>query len=201
MRIGNRGSELCKQGCACKRHSVTRTEEWGQNISQAKKGHTNSLKGTVMNDTCKKHEAGLCGHFRGRRSLSFLITGLNRDYPGVNVKRSAKIRKGRIAHLETHASTCKCMGRKRFSALSQTMISLFLSEFPVVEEEKRFGRFFVDAYLPPPYHLAFEADGTYWHSKRKDFDKKRDAHLLEQFSLPVIRLSEEEIKLARKENV
>ncbi len=58
----------------------------------------------------------------------------------------------------------------------------------------RFGRFRVDAYLPPPYHLAFEADGTYWHrpeSEQARRDVERDAWLLEHYDLRVVRLTEE----------
>lgn len=77
------------------------------------------------------------------------------------------------------------------------MVRLFLDEFPVVEMEVAFGRYTVDAYLPPPYHLAFEADGEYWHERRgREFDEQRDEYLAQNFKLPVIRLTETEIKLA-----
>ena len=80
------------------------------------------------------------------------------------------------------------------------MIETFLSEFPEVIPEKQFGRYRVDAYLPPPYHLAFEADGEYWHRDSADYDEARDAYLLEKHDLPVIRLTEEEINAALRGN-
>jgi len=71
-----------------------------------------------------------------------------------------------------------------------------LVEFPEVRANVRFGRYEVDAYLPPPYHLAFEADGTYWHNRPGDREanERRDAELLLEFNLPVVRLTEEELK-------
>ncbi len=86
------------------------------------------------------------------------------------------------------------------SRLSQRMIDAFLNEFPAVEQEVRFGSYTVDAYLPPPYHLAFEADGSYWHSLKPGYDKKRDAYLLAEHNLPVIRLTENEINRAYERN-
>jgi very-short-patch-repair endonuclease len=80
------------------------------------------------------------------------------------------------------------------------MIEVFLSEFPEVIAEKPFGRYRVDAYLPPPYHLAFEADGDFWHPyverQRPGYYKQRDDFLLERFGLLVVRLTETEIKRA-----
>ncbi len=114
---------------------------------------------------------------------------------------SMKARAKRHATLDL--PDCNCVIHVRMhrfrSQLEKRMINNFLSEFPEVIAEKRFGRYTVDAYLPPPYHLAFEADGTYWHSLRPEYDEKRDAWLLEHAQLPVVRLSEEEINCAAKE--
>jgi very-short-patch-repair endonuclease len=96
---------------------------------------------------------------------------------------------------------CNCARHSRTSYTRSTklalkMVELFLSEFPCVELEHRFGRYTVDAYLPPPYHLAFEADGEHWH-KDKARDARRDQVLMDQFELPVVRFSEREIWSAR----
>lgn len=63
-----------------------------------------------------------------------------------------------------------------------------------VEPQRQFGRAVVDAYLPE-YHLAFEADGVYWHNlpNRAEMDARRDARLLTDFGLPVVRLTEAEL--------
>ncbi len=65
-----------------------------------------------------------------------------------------------------------------------------------VIKEKRFGRFRVDTYLPER-HIAFEADGAYWH-KLNEADNpgcyvRRDQILLEKYGLPVVRLTEREV--------
>lgn len=112
--------------------------------------------------------------------------------------RRAKISVARKRHIESHGN-CRCLGNRHPSKLSQVMVKVFLSEFPMVIVEKQFGPFSVDAYLPPPYHIAFEADGEYWHERRgKDYDEARDAYLLVEHNLPVIRLTEIEIKSAEK---
>lgn len=77
------------------------------------------------------------------------------------------------------------------SGIENILRNVILVDFPEVVCEKRFGRFRVDAYLPPPYHLAFEADGEHWHNKK--YDKKRDAELMKRFGLPVVRMSEQEL--------
>ncbi len=63
-----------------------------------------------------------------------------------------------------------------------------------IELEKQFGRYRVDVYLPD-YHLAFEADGSYHHSRpgRPEYDSRRDALLLKIFGLPVVRIEEREL--------
>jgi len=83
------------------------------------------------------------------------------------------------------------------SCLSGLMVGVFLSEFPDVQTEVPFGQYRVDAYLPPPYHLAFEADGAYWHARtereRPGYYARRDMTLRERYGLAVIRITEQEI--------
>lgn len=74
------------------------------------------------------------------------------------------------------------------------LVEVILGEFPEVQREVWFGHFRVDAYLPHPYHLAFEADGSYWHRNREGSDAARDAWLLRKFNLPVVRLTEGELR-------
>ena len=61
----------------------------------------------------------------------------------------------------------------------------------------RVGTAVCDAYLPQE-NLALEADGWYWHGGRDPEDKikdaARDARLLERFNLPVVRLTEKELR-------
>lgn len=99
---------------------------------------------------------------------------------------------------------CKCASC--FPPQSPTRIHKILlrilSDFPLLEIDKKFGNYCVDVYIPYPYHLAFEADGEYWHNKigAKEFDKNRDKYLMDNFNLPVIRMEEKELtELAKME--
>lgn len=107
------------------------------------------------------------------------------------------IRDARLRHLDGHSDACHCVypGRTRPSKLSWKLIDfLVCAGFEVIIPEQRFGMYFVDAYLANE-HIAFEADGDYWHNLRSDgYDIARDACLLEQFGLPVVRLRENEIE-------
>lgn len=108
---------------------------------------------------------------------------------------SPKVKERARRHVErAQAGVCRCAAHH--FVVSPTSLELklrgLLAEFPDVIEQKSFGRLRVDAYLPAPYHLAFEADGTYWH-KDKD-DGARDRELMERFQLPVVHLSEGDLK-------
>ena len=100
-------------------------------------------------------------------------------------------------HRSEHPNNCTCSrhSQDRISGLSWKLIDFLLrAGFEVIIPEQRFGVYSVDVYLPE-YHLAFEADGDYWHniSGIHARDENRDAYLLRKFELPVIRLWEHEI--------
>lgn len=67
---------------------------------------------------------------------------------------------------------------------------MLLAGFQEVRTGERFGRYFVDAYVPE-VHMAFEADGLRWHDPARD--AARDAWLLEEHGLPVVRFTEAEL--------
>jgi len=88
------------------------------------------------------------------------------------------------------------------TTIERFLVDIILAEFPEVIEQQHFGRYVVDAYLPPPYHLAFEADGDYWHNRpgvRKK-DRARDRYLLKEFGLRTIRITGSAINALRKGN-
>ncbi len=58
--------------------------------------------------------------------------------------------------------------------------------------EQRFGKYWVDFYLPD-YNLAIECDGVYWHHGKEEHDKKRDASLTEKHYIRVLRFTAEQI--------
>lgn len=75
--------------------------------------------------------------------------------------------------------------------IERILRSLF-SAYPDAQYEVCFGRYRVDAYIPS-LHIAFEADGEYWHDANRDGE--RDAYLMEQFGLSVVRLTGTELML------
>lgn len=120
------------------------------------------------------------------------------------LETNEKIRQWWINHLEdptqdSHNCAPHILRRGGFNTkmtkIQKILISVLLAEFSEVIPAKHFGRFEVDAYLPAPYHLAFEADGKKWHTGEKyaQRDEKRDAVLWERFQLPVVRLTDDEL--------
>lgn len=86
--------------------------------------------------------------------------------------------------------------RKTRTRPERVLFRLVSNAYPDAEQERRFGRYVVDVYVPS-LHLAFEADGDYWHRGRSAKDAARDLALRERFNLPVARLSERELVALR----
>ena len=100
-----------------------------------------------------------------------------------------------VARCQGACNSVGCSPPRSPTHIEDVLIKL-LAEFPEVRREEHFGSYWVDVYLPPPYHLAFEADGDYWHkigSDQSKHDAKRDAYLLREHDLPVIRLTERQL--------
>ena len=76
------------------------------------------------------------------------------------------------------------------SKLAWRAYDLLLKDFEVVVPEARFGPYSVD-FLLAEEGLGIEIDGSYWH-KGADHTE-RDAYLLREHGLPIVRLNEEEI--------
>ena len=76
-------------------------------------------------------------------------------------------------------------------------LRILLSEFPETLEQHWVGSKQVDIYLPEPYNLAFEADGSHWHTRTEaqiNRDIKRDKYLLGRGVAAVIHLDENDLK-------
>lgn len=110
-------------------------------------------------------------------------------------EKRARLSVSRKRHI-TESIGCMCGACKKPTSPTyiESILISFLSEFPEVIPEKQFGHYFVDAYLPPPYHLAFEADGEYWHKIGRKRDKKRDKWLYKNHNLVVIRLTSADLR-------
>jgi very-short-patch-repair endonuclease len=75
---------------------------------------------------------------------------------------------------------------------------VLLADFPEVIWQQPFASYVVDFYIPS-HHLAFEVDG--WHHGLKlsrKYDARRDARLLAEYDLPVVRLTVREIDQWRR---
>lgn len=59
------------------------------------------------------------------------------------------------------------------------------------EEQKGFGRYIVDAYVPS-LNIAFEADGSFWH-KDKERQRLRDAYLIAHGIITVVHFTEDDL--------
>jgi len=96
-----------------------------------------------------------------------------------------------------HKGKCKCARCSIRSPSSNTWkLTSFLQGvgFDNLVPEAQFGPYRVDVLLADEW-IAFEADGDYWHSLpgRKEYDKQRDQFLFEEFQLPIVRLSQDDV--------
>ncbi len=89
----------------------------------------------------------------------------------------------------------------RYTSLAQALHAYLASTGLTLKPEVRFGRFTVDLY-DRVHHIAYEADGKYWHDKneaaRPGYHANRDAYLLERFGLSVVHFTESEIHAVAK---
>ena len=87
--------------------------------------------------------------------------------------------------------------RHRYTKLAQALHRHLAASGVAVEPEVQFGRFVVDLY-DRANHVAYEADGEYWHNrvkqKQPDFYVKRDQYLRDRFGLTVVRFAERDIR-------
>ncbi len=99
-------------------------------------------------------------------------------------------------HASLNLPSCNCFihqKQKNPSNLSWKMVDFLVEAgFDIVIPEVQLGGFSVDALLAEEW-VAFEADGEYWHRDRQENDSRRDEYLLEEFNLPVVRLTQAEI--------
>ena len=176
--IAGRG-RFCEQDCTCKRHNNPKLLGRGPR----NKGVPHTLEA--------KAKMGLASMGR---------TPWNKGLTKESDTRVMKYARSVQQHIETCNGSCggaSCGNRENPSQLQWQVYDLLLKDFEVVIPETRFGKYSVDFLLAEEW-LAVEVDGSYWHSVNKTDYKARDQYLLENFNLPVIRLSEEELREAEK---
>ncbi len=151
-----------------------------------------------------------CGICRSDISKKLSVVSMGHD---VTIKTRLKIRSSLLGYKHTeeakrnvglatkkHAAknllNCQCYMHRLSenpSKLSWKLIN-FLADagFEIIIPEQRFGKYSIDVLLAEEW-IAFEADGEYWHRFNKTDYAARDAYLLEEFNLPVVRLTEKEV--------
>ena len=179
------------------RPSYTLSDEGRERLRQRTLGNTWAAanKGRKLSE---EHKAKISAGVRAAYKNGDIVPPESRIRIGEarrNMPREEKIALSKRIKKHLSDTDCECgmhkANRKSEQTYIEKVLSLLLEEFPEIIHEKRFGPYTVDFYLPPPYHLAFEADGEYWHNKKKDI--KRDRWLWNTHQLIVIRFSGREL--------
>ncbi len=183
---------VCESGCTCGRHTASHGSGWKwAEASRAKLSA--SVAGIPKSESHRQNAAAAIrrGYANGRQP-SRGMTG--RKHTAESRAKMSASRIGVPKSPEHRAALIEQLANARPhhpTKIENILVNVVLAEFPTVIREQAFGRYRVDAYLPAPYHLAFEADGAYWHDEERD--AVRDEQLLSEFDLPVIRLTEREL--------
>jgi hypothetical protein len=174
---------------------VQHTEERKKNISLGHIGIFHSKETKQKMSMAHKGKSKNPEHIEKVRLAQL---GRKRSPEAIENNRQAKIR-----HLENPPPNCKCVIHHKYTKctfIEKILCLVIIPDLPKITN-KHFGRYSVDAYVPKPWHLAFEADGDYWHNLPgiKERDQKKDKYLLEKYNLPVIRFSESDLHKIYKE--
>jgi len=167
--------------------------ETRKKIGDAHRGKAAWNKGIACPDDVKEKlrqaNLGKKASFETREKLSLFFRNVPRT-----PEWCQRIAEGKRRHIVAGTDCAGACCRPKWSnTLLEQALARLLGDFPHVVQWKRFGHFTVDAYLPHPYHLAFEADG--WHHQfRIERDLERDQWLLKNHQLIVIRLTTDDLK-------
>lgn len=154
-----------------------------------------------------KHHADM---IRGRKLSPEHRAKLCAAHAGVpksprHVANQAASQAGRIVSAATRAKLSDAWrdGRKcvppssRYTSLARSLHRCLLDRGLFLEVEVKFGRFTVDLY-DREHHVAYEADGKYWHDKNElknpGYYARRDTYLNETFGLAVVHYDDFQIK-------
>ncbi len=128
--------------------------------------------------------------------------GVTRSAHYDNPKEHGKGVCGHWGHVHNEETRVK-IAQARYKAtkykntwLEKALENLLLCSGFIFEQQKRFGRYTVDAWVSS-HGLVFEADGTFWHQDTKR-EKERDAYLVQKGVLAVIHLTEKDLYKCRR---
>ena len=190
----------CAPGCECKRHNMRSCSVGcgcGKHRFILRTWRTGFAKGThqcAEDCTCRKHERASAPWMIGNKNTAGKLpwnAGLTKETD----ERVAKYARGVREHMERCSGSCggASCNPQNPSSLSWTLAQFLVNAGFNIALEQRFGRYSVDVLVLDEW-LAFEADGEYWHEVNKTDYDARDEYLLREHGLPVIRLTENEIK-------
>jgi len=153
-----------------------------------------SAKGRVMSVEAR---AKLAASRRGKPLSDETKAKLSRALRGI--QRSPEYRAKMAASTSRrldHGGALTIRPGNRYTKLAQHLHAHLVAQGLTLEPEVRFGRFTVDLY-DRQNHVAYEADGRYWHERneaaRPGYHASRDACLRERFGLTVVRFDDQEI--------
>jgi very-short-patch-repair endonuclease len=162
----------CPPECSCGKHSA----ETRAKISAARKGYNPTAETRAKISAANKGKK-LSAEHRAKQSAAML-------------GRKQTLER-RTARAVTYANYQRARPMTR---LEQFVHDHVLADFPEVQREIAFGPYVVDFYVPS-HHLAFEVDGNFHRlPEHVEGDQRRDGWLLAECNLPVVRLTEHEIK-------
>lgn len=183
-------------------------------ISAAKKGVP----------TSPEHRAALADALRGRKPGDHVFAASRAATKGrkrapFSAEWRARIGAAQVGRTQTPESNQKradsvrrawAEGRKspntsyRYTSLARALHVYLESTGLSLEPEVRFGRFTVDLY-DRENHVAYEADGRYWHERNEarypGYHARRDAYLIERFGLKVVHYTDDVIRDMAKRRV
>jgi len=122
------------------------------------------------------------------------ISASKRGRPNVGHRSSPRSLECRVkiaeAAARNHAAGIYFKGPTKLELALRELLQTASLEF---EEQKRFGRYVVDAFVPS-HGLVFEADGIFWyHHQDKEREARRDAYLVNRGVAAVVHLTEEDL--------
>ncbi len=185
MSIALRGKQKSKNHCKAVQAAVKLQHAINPNYAMKGKHHSEETKQKMRDKALMRHDLNV---ELGRRN------GL----ASRGRKQSAAARKAHSIAGKRHwkncvDETCGMCRHNNPSNLAWQAYDLLLQDFTIVIPEQRFGQYSVDFLLAEEW-LAVEVDGEYWHKNRGWKDMVKDWYLTEYHNLPVIRISEHDIK-------
>ena len=153
-----------------------------------------SASARVKMSLARKGKAKTLDH---RQKISAGLSGLSKSTAHKNALSLSLKRHGALP-----LPDCKCSIHERPvyvgpTKLAWTAYDILLKDFSVVIPEERFGAYNVDFLLAEEW-LGIEVDGDGWHKNTQEKDARRDALILETFQLPIVRITQTEIREMEK---